>query len=259
MSLTGYAAYLFDVDGTLLYADRPVEGAPAALARIRRYGKAVLAVTNSSSYATHQVAARFRAHGLPLADHEVFSALTATAQLIAHERPGALVHVFGTPGLRAELERFGLQTTDSEDAEYVALGNNYAVDYAWLTRTTRALLGGARFVAVNVDRMFKGPDGGPIPGAGAFAALFERAVGRPPDVVVGKPSPTILREAAESVGHPPADCLYVGDNPEADVGGAHAAGMHALLVRTGVTTAIVAADPPDHVLPSVAELGELFA
>jgi ribonucleotide monophosphatase NagD (HAD superfamily) len=64
----------------------------------------------------------------------------------------------------------------------------------------------------------------------------------------------LLHEAAESIGQPPEACLYVGDNPEADIVGAHAAGMGAALVLTGVaTTGDEAGDPPEHVLPSVAD------
>ena len=88
-----------------------------------------------------------------------------------------------------------------------------------------------------------------------FAAALERATGRAPDVVVGKPSIRLLCEAAESVGEEAANCLYIGDNPEADIGGAHAAGMAALLVLTGVATTTAGhAETPDHVLPSVADL-----
>jgi ribonucleotide monophosphatase NagD (HAD superfamily) len=124
----------------------------------------------------------------------------------------------------------------------------------------RALLGGARFVAVNADRVYVGRDGGMIPGVGMFVAAFERAIGRPADVVVGKPAVTILHEAAQSVGCPPEACLYVGDNCEADVAGAHAAGMDALLVLTGVSaSAEDCARLPEHTLPSVADLGTLFS
>jgi ribonucleotide monophosphatase NagD (HAD superfamily) len=57
------------------------------------------------------------------------------------------------------------------------------------------------------------------------------------------------------VGQPPSECLYIGDNPEADVGGAHAAGMAALLVLTGVAdSAEGSPEPPEYVLPSVADL-----
>jgi HAD superfamily hydrolase (TIGR01450 family) len=259
-ALIEYAAYVFDVDGTLMYHDHPVPGAAEALGRVKAAGRHVLAVTNNSSLGQHALAERFRHFGLPLDDQEVFSALVATARLVAHERPGARVHVFGNPGLRSEIERFGLSATEGVDADYVVVGNHRGITYDRVTTAMRALLRGARFVVVNMDRTYVGPDGDLVPGCGAFAEVLAYAAGRPPDVVVGKPSITLLCEAAESVGSPPSECLYVGDNPEADVAGAHAAGMDALLVLTGVaSSAEECPEPPEHVLPSVADLGALFA
>jgi HAD superfamily hydrolase (TIGR01450 family) len=257
--LSDYAAFLFDVDGTLVYPERAIPGAADTLAALKQRGKHVLAVTNNSSLSRHDLAERFRALGLPLDDQEVFSALAASAQYVAHEAPGARVHVFGNPGLRTEIERLGLVATDDVEADYVVVGTHRGIDYDSLTRAMRSLLQGARFVAVNNDRMYVGPDGGLIPGAGVFVAALERAVGRAPDVVIGKPSVRLLHEAAESVGVPTDECLYIGDNPEADITGAHAAGMHALLVLTGVASAAEeCVDPPEHVLPSVAELSGLL-
>jgi len=253
--LSAYAAYLFDVDGTLVYPERAIPGAAEALAALKARGKSVVAVTNNSSLSRHDLGERFRNFGLPLDDNEVFSALAASAQYVAHHAPGARVHVFGNPGLRTEIERLGLIATDDIESDYVVVGTHRGIDYDSLTRAMRALLQGARFIAVNSDRMYVGPDGGMIPGAGVFVAALERAVGRGPDVVIGKPSVRLLHEAAESVGQPPEACLYIGDNPEADVGGAHAAGMDALLVLTGVASAAEeCTDPPEHVLPSVADL-----
>jgi HAD superfamily hydrolase (TIGR01450 family) len=259
-SLTDYDAYLFDVDGTLLTPGQIIPGAAEALAALKARGKAVRAVTNNSRLARHAVAERFRRYGLPFEDDEVFSALAATAQLIAHERPGARVFPFGGEGMRWELEQAGLALTDGEDAEYVVAGFHPEITHQALTRAMRAILGGARFVAVNRDSRFVGIDG-LIPGAGAYVAAVERAVGRDPDVVVGKPSITIVAEAVASVRRPASSCIFVGDNLETDVKAAHAVGMDALLVLTGVATAEdlrVTDVPVEHVLPSLAELTVLL-
>jgi NagD protein len=258
-SLSSYSAYLFDVDGTLVYHDRGVPGVADALHVLKASGKPIVAVTNNSSLGQHALGERFRRFGLPLEDHEVFSALVASAQYVANEQPGARVLVFGNQGLRDEAERAGLVVTESSDAEYVIVGNHHTISYDNLTMALRALLLGARFVAINVDRTYVGRDGGLVPGAGVFVAALERGAGRSPDVVVGKPSITLLLAAAASVGQAPAECLYAGDNLEADVAGAHAAGMDALLVLTGVASHVGdCADPPEHILPSVADLGGLF-
>jgi HAD superfamily hydrolase (TIGR01450 family) len=258
--LADYQAYLFDVDGTLVKPAGAIPGAARAIATLKAHGKAVRAVTNNSGLARHAVAERFRRFGLPLEDADVFSALVATARFVADERPGARVHVFGTAGLRFELEQAGLRPTDGVDADYVVAGYHPEIDHDRLTRAMRALLGGARFVAVNQDRRYMGPDG-LIPGAGAFVAALERAAGRGPDVVVGKPSTTIVREAVESVGRPPSACLFVGDNLEADAAAAHAVGLDALIVLTGVTSPReleASGVSVEHVLPSVADLADQF-
>jgi len=52
---------------------------------------------------------------------------------------------------------------------------------------------------------------------------------------VGKPDPAIFRLALDAVGVAPERALHVGDTPAADVAGARAAGVHAVLV-----------DPYDH-------------
>jgi HAD superfamily hydrolase (TIGR01450 family) len=259
-SLTEYAAYLFDIDGTLLRPGSTIPGAIEALATLKAHGKAVRAVTNNSRMAHHAVAARFRRYGLPLEDDEVFSALTATARFIAHEHPGATVFPFGADGLIYELQEAGLSVTDQERADYVVAGYFPEINLESMTKAMRALLHGARFVAVNVDRRYVGSEG-QIPGAGAFVAAIERASGRSPDVIVGKPSITIVQEAVASVGQPASECLFVGDNIEADVVAAHTAGLPALLVWTGVSTPEELSESGvqvEHVEESVAALVTAF-
>jgi putative hydrolase of the HAD superfamily len=48
-----------------------------------------------------------------------------------------------------------------------------------------------------------------------------------------KPDAALFRRAAERLGARPEDCLFVGDNPVADILGAHAAGMRTLWFRNG--------------------------
>src|SRR5205814_1991222 len=138
--LTDYNAYVFDMDGTLVLHDRAIPGAAEALRALKAAQKHVLTVTNNSSLGQHALAERFRRFGLPLEDHEVFSALVASARLVAHEKPGARVHVFGNPGLRSEIERRGLTVTDGVDADYVVVGNHRGITYDRLTTPMRALL-----------------------------------------------------------------------------------------------------------------------
>ena len=71
-------------------------------------------------------------------------------------------------------------------------------------------------------------------GAGAFGGLARVF---PHELGVAKPHPRMFAEACATLGVPAARVLHVGDNPDADVAGARAAGLAAILVRPdGVST-----------------------
>ena len=75
--------------------------------------------------------------------------------------------------------------------------------------------------------------------------------------LVGKPSRAYFEGALAALGAAPSEAVMVGDDVEADVGGAKAAGLRAILVRTGKfrERALAAAEPkPDAVVDSIAEV-----
>jgi ribonucleotide monophosphatase NagD (HAD superfamily) len=78
-------------------------------------------------------------------------------------------------------------------------------------------------------------DEGPALSAGPIVKALEFASGKRA-VMIGKPSPRMfqlaLRLAEEKAGH----AVMVGDSIETDVLGARRAGVHSILVLTGVET-----------------------
>ena len=95
-----------------------------------------------------------------------------------------------------------------------------------------AVAGGARLIATNADARYPTPAGF-LPGAGAIVAALATATGVTPEVI-GKPAPAMFVAILEASGMAPSECVVVGDNPDADVAGAHRAGCSAILVLTGV-------------------------
>jgi putative hydrolase of the HAD superfamily len=71
---------------------------------------------------------------------------------------------------------------------------------------------------------------------------------------IAKPDERIFRAAAQQLGVQPSECMFVGDNPEKDVGGATAVGMRAVWFRA--TLPWPEGLPAPH--ESVASLGELL-
>lgn len=256
--LTDFAAFLFDLDGTLTYPDGAVPGAPEAVRAVKGLGKKVAVVTNNSRLSRRQLAAALRRSGIPLDEGEILTAVTATARLIAGQRPDARVLVVGSAGLRAELAEHGLRLVEGPPAEYVVAGVDPDLSYPKLARAVEAILSGAAFIAVNVDR-FVPTETGRMPGAALVVGAIQAVVGRPPDVVVGKPAPGLLLEACRVLGVRPADALLVGDSLASDLPAARAAGTAFALVLSGVTSgADLAAvqDRPDYVFSTLTELRE---
>ena len=82
------------------------------------------------------------------------------------------------------------------------------------------------------NRNFLDHDGELSLDAGPFVAGLEYASGRAA-TVLGKPAPTSLNIAVEGLRCAAEDVAMIGDDAEADVGGAMAAGLMGVLVQTG--------------------------
>jgi HAD superfamily hydrolase (TIGR01458 family) len=97
---------------------------------------------------------------------------------------------------------------------------------------------------------------GPLLDAGAFVAGLEYAAQAEAEVV-GKPTAAYFESALAELDASPGEAVMVGDDVEADIGGAKRVGLRGVLVRTGKfrPAALREADPqPDGVIDSIADL-----
>lgn len=69
-----------------------------------------------------------------------------------------------------------------------------------------------------------------------------------------KPDAAMFRRAADKLGVGTADCLFVGDSPEADILGAHAAGMRTAWFSSGLAWAVAPAAPPGHTIHALLDV-----
>ena len=102
---------------------------------------------------------------------------------------------------------------------------------------------------------------GPLLDAGALVAGLEYAAETEAEIV-GKPTPAYFQAALDELDASPQDAIMVGDDLEADIGGAKRLGMRGVLVRTGKFRAdsLRFADPePDAVIDSIADLPAYLA
>jgi HAD superfamily hydrolase (TIGR01457 family) len=227
-----YDSFLLDLDGVLYRGDQPVEGAGEAVERLRARQKGLAFVTNNSSRTPAQVAEKLTSVGVPAGPEEVVSSATATAHLLA-EQGGGSAFVIGEAGIREALSDAGLRILDGEPerVDHVVIGWDRSADYTRLRTAALLVQAGASLVATNADPSYPAPNG-LWPGAGALLAAVTTTLGRPADIVVGKPNPGLYRAALERAGA--GRPLVVGDRVDTDIAGAAALGWDSLLVLTGV-------------------------
>lgn len=219
------AGVLLDIAGVLHDGERPLPGAIAALQRLRAAGIALRFVTNTSRRSRLATCEQLHGMGFALDAGEIFTAPLAARSYL--ERHGLRPLLICLPGLT---EDFAGMARDEPDAVFLAdAGERF--DYRILDRAFQLLIDGAPLIAVGRNRYFR--QGGELHlDAGAFVAALEYAASCEA-VICGKPSAAFFSAALRDIGVAPAQAVMIGDDVEADVLGAEAAGIHGILVQTG--------------------------
>jgi NagD protein len=249
-------SWLMDMDGVLVHEEQAIPGADRFLAALRERGTPHMLLTNNSIYTRRDLAARLRASGLEVEEESIWTSALATARFLEDQRPGGSAFVIGESGLTTALHGAGYTMTE-RDPDYVVLGETRTYSFERITQAIRLVAGGARFIATNPDPTGVTP-AGPLPATGSVAALISRATGVDP-YYVGKPNPLMMRSALNALDAHSETTAMVGDRMDTDVVSGLEAGLHTILVLTGVTTADEAERFPfraSRVVESVADLAD---
>ncbi len=236
----GYSGLVCDLDGVVYRGGHAVPGAADALARARHQDLGVVFATNNASRPPEQVAETLTGLGVPADAAQVLTSSMVGARLLASRLPaGAAVLAIGGEGVPAALRSVGLTPIEPSASaggprrvDAVLQGYGAGVCASDLAEAAYAVQRGAQWIATNDDRTLP-TDRGLAPGNGTLVAAVRETVEQDPEVV-GKPGPLMYEQAAADLGAGTSRILAVGDRLETDIAGAHAAGMDALHVLTGV-------------------------
>jgi 5'-nucleotidase len=222
-----------DMDGVLVHEEHAIAGADSFLRRLRELELPFLILTNNSIYTRRDLAARLRASGIDVPEESIYTSALATASFLQDQRPGGSAFVVGEAGITTALHEAGYTLTE-RDPDYVVLGETRIYSFGRITQAIRLIDNGARFIATNPDP--SGPSlEGLLPATGAVAALISRATGVDP-YFVGKPNPLMMRSALNTIDAHSETTAMIGDRMDTDIVAGLEAGLHTILVRTGVTT-----------------------
>jgi len=245
---------LFDIGGVLYVGETPVPGAPELIASLQGTIK-MRFLTNSTRRPPGTILDKLRRMGFAVKEDQLFTALAAARQIV-EESGGRAVTI-----LTEEAEKyFGPLHCIDISSPFVVVGDaGENFNYPRLNRAFRTLINGAQLIAAAQNRYFKDADGELSMDAGGFVRALEYAAGTEARLV-GKPNREFFRRAVESMGLNPEEVIMVGDDIESDIAGAQAAGLRAVLVRTGKfrPSDLEGAIFPDEVIDDVTQLPQLL-
>jgi len=258
---------LVDLDGVIYRGADPVPGVAALLADRVAAGDDVVYVTNNSMHYRADYVTRLAAMGAPVSADRVVSSPRATAlYLVDHEPSVRRVLAVGAAGLDRELRDVGLEVVGAAHVaermakegldgwaaaghpDAVVAGLDPQLTYLRLAAAADCVRAGARFIATNRDPVYP-TERGLRPGAGSIIAAIEAASGVRP-IVIGKPEPLLLEEAARAVGANPRDAVVIGDGLVTDIAAARAVGARSVLILTGVSSRAEAEALPADLRPT---------
>lgn len=224
MSKTFRALFL-DLSGVLYEGRQVIPGAVDTVGKARQAGLVLRFVTNTASKSADEVLAQLRAMNIPVGKDELFTAPLAAKRYIQKRklRPYCLIH---------QAIKKDFSDIDQSQPDCVLLGDaRNDLNYDNLNRAFQLCKQGAPLIGIGMNKYFKDDDGLKLD-AGGFIRAIEWAAGIEA-VIMGKPDRAFFQEIVASTPFRADQCLMVGDDVAADVGGAVAAGLQGCLVRTG--------------------------
>jgi len=267
------AGYMFDVDGTLILSDRALGGykalphAAEVLDTLNARGIPFVALTNGSAYPPPEQAAKLRALGLPITDHQMLTPSSVAADLMPRRGVKSAL-VLGTRGVGWCLEQAGIETrfpgdAGAEQVDAVYVGWHPECGMKDIEQACNAIWNGATLYCASDIPFFASASGRAMGYSHAIIAAV-RKLTKAPMTLTGKPSLHALRFVARQLGVPMTRVGVVGDDPSCEIqmarrGGATGYGVTTGFYKAGDWAAQPANRTPHRLLSGIGELLETEA
>jgi HAD superfamily hydrolase (TIGR01450 family) len=245
---------ILDLDGTVYLGDIPIAGTVDFI-RQRESVFDFYFLSNNTSKSPDRYLAKLRGMGISAVPRQM---LSPTAPLVEHLRAVGTTRAYLVGNreyggaLRAAMPELELRR---EGARAVILAYDTELTYEKLVHSAHLLQNPAvAFYATHPDPVCPDPEG-PLPDVGSFLALYEKATGRKPQRIFGKPDPAVL--APVTAKYRKEEMVMVGDRLMTDKKLAENAGIDFILVLSGEATAEDALKEEQKPWKIVRDLGEL--
>ncbi|MCL6590177.1 MAG: TIGR01458 family HAD-type hydrolase [Firmicutes bacterium] len=245
-------ALFIDLDGTLYFKDRPIEGAADAINQLRNQGFILKFLTNTDSQTNLAIQNKLNSYQLKVELDEIYTPLSASLKFLKNLKDKTFFPLVSNN----ILPEYTTLNMDDQKVDYVVIGDfRDRVSYELLNRAFRLIADGAEIIALQKGKFFYNSEGKNLD-TGAFVQLFEYASDKKA-LVLGKPSQEFFQIILKELKLQPDQIAIIGDDLATDIRGAKDLGAFSVLVKTGKYQDNSGFDPtlqPELIISSIAEI-----
>lgn len=269
-----------DMDGTIYLGSNIFPYTLNFLGTLTKAGIGYSFLTNNPTKSVADYLGKLSGMGIEATEDNMYTTSLAVIDLIKRLHPEAKrLFMLGTPSMISQFEKAGFESCsdDPEDRpDVLVVAFDPTLIYSRLCRASWWASQGVPYLATNPDRVCPTDQPTVLVDCGSLQKCIEHATGRKPDIVTGKPDPSMLDGIRLRHSLEAGEIMMVGDRIYTDTAMAHNAGAVGCLVLSGETTLetalAVAKDEkeclaggrtpefyaPDFIVRDIAELGELL-
>ena len=248
---------LFDLDGVIFQGDRLIPGAEGVIHKLQIAKIPYRFITNTTRMTKYNLINMLSKMGFSVNPKEIFAAPHAAAEYCKLKRYKNISLIVPDEEMKEDFYTFQFV---NENPDAIVVGDmGKLFTFELLNRLFLNIINGAELIAMHKNRYWNSADGLTLD-LGAFISALEYASGKSA-IVVGKPDPNLFKLAVHNWGLSEKSIYVVGDDLDADIMGAHNAGMKSVLVKTGKfreENLKYSEIKPDHIINSVADLPNIF-
>lgn len=262
MNLSGIKHMALDMDGTLYLGGRLFPWTQRFLQTLRDKGIGYTFLTNNPTRSVADYLAKLSGMGIEASEDNMLTTSLAAIDWLGEHLPDARrLFMLGTPSMVSQFEKAGYEACADDPADRpdaLVVSFDMTLTYDRLCRAAWWASQGIPYIATNPDRVCPTEKETILVDCGSIQKCIEEATGRRPDIVLGKPDPTMLQWIMHKHSLAPEEVAMVGDRIYTDMAMARNAGAVGILVLSGETTPemLKGITPPDFVFDNVGSLSD---
>lgn len=265
-----------DMDGTIYMGNNIFPFTVGFLDDMTKAGVGYSFLTNNPTKSVADYIGKLAGMGITAGEDNMYTTSLAAIDYIKRTYPEAKrLFMLGTPSMVSQFEKAGYEacSDDPDDVpDVLVVAFDTTLTYPRLCRAAWWASQGIPYIATNPDKVCPTDQRTVLVDCGSLQRCIAHATDRYPDIVLGKPDPTMLDGIMLRHGLKPDEIAMIGDRIYTDTAMAHNAGAVGVLVLSGETTietALKVAEdaktnpapeffPPDIIVRDIRELGDLI-